>query len=264
MIHISLAAEPIFRLGPITITNSLLTALAGSGIIFSLFYSASRQVALYPKGRLSQLIESLCELVLALIQQMTGSRQKAAQFFPLLLTIFIFVVINNWIGLLPGIGSVVIKTAESTVPLFRGANADLNTTLALAIVSVVAIQFYALRELGFRRHMKKYFTLDPIYSFVGLLELISEFSKVISFSFRLFGNIFAGEVLLLVIAYLLPLIGPLPFFGLELFVGLIQALVFTMLTLVFLVIATADHGHEEDRQEANDRSPVSAEVTALT
>jgi F-type H+-transporting ATPase subunit a len=195
---------------------------------------------------------------------MTGNRQRAAQFFPLLITIFIFVLINNWIGLLPGVGSIIIKTAEGNVPLLRGANADLNTTLALAIVSVAAIQFYAMRELGFRRHIKKYFALDPIYSFVGFLELISEFSKVISFSFRLFGNIFAGEVLLIVIAYLLPLVGPLPFFGLELFVGLIQALVFTMLTLVFLVIATADHGGEEDHREANDRKPLSAEVPALT
>jgi F-type H+-transporting ATPase subunit a len=156
----------------------------------------------------------------------------------------------------------VIKTGEGTVPLFRGANADLNATLALAIISVVATQVYAIRELGLVPHLKKYFSLHPIFSVVGLLELISEFSKVISFSFRLFGNIFAGEVLLIVIAYLLPFLGPLPFFGLEIFVGLIQGLVFTMLTLVFLVIALAEHGKDHS-YHTDDQSITTAEKAAV-
>lgn len=262
MVHISLAAEPIFHIGPLVMTNSMVTAFLGSIIIFFLFFIASRQVMYYPYRRLSQIVEWLSELMLSLIEQMTGSRAKAVQFFPLLITLFVFIVINNWIGLLPGIGSIVVKTAEGTVPLFRGANADLNATLALAIISVVATQTYAIRELGVITHLKKYFNLHPIFSVVGLLELISEFSKVISFSFRLFGNIFAGEVLLIVIAYLLPLFGPLPFFGLELFVGLIQGLVFTMLTLVFLVIALADHG-EHDSHRTDDHTITAAEKAAV-
>jgi F-type H+-transporting ATPase subunit a len=165
------------------------------------------------------------------------------------MTLFVFILINNWLGLLPGIGSITITTAHGAVPLFRGATADLNTTLALAIISVVMTHIYAIKELGLFKHLGKYFSFNPMLLFVGMLEIVSEFSKMVSFSFRLFGNIFAGEVLLVVIAYLAPLIAPLPFFGLELFVGLVQALVFTMLTLVFLEIATMSHGHEEQHSE---------------
>jgi len=146
-------------------------------------------------------------------------------------------------------GSITITGPHGTVPLLRGATADLNTTIALAIISVVMTHLYAIRELGLFTHLKKYVSLNPIMLFVGFLEIISELSKMVSFSFRLFGNIFAGEVLLVVISYLLPALGPVPFFGLELFVGLIQALVFTMLSLVFLEIASSAHG-DHDTHEA--------------
>jgi F-type H+-transporting ATPase subunit a len=243
--HISLAAETLFTLGPIVITNSILTGLIGSVVIILLFWMAGRAVTVAPKSGLTNIIESLSEFILNLIEQVTHSREKAKRFFPLLMTFFVFILINNWIGLLPGVGSLTIQTAEGAVPLFRGANADLNTTLALAITSVLATQVYAIRSLGLFKHLKKYFSLNPIMLFIGLLELISEVSRMISFSFRLFGNVFAGEVLLIVISGLLPLVGPLPFFGLELFVGAIQALVFTLLTLVFLEMATTEHGDND-------------------
>ncbi|MEX2054817.1 MAG: FoF1 ATP synthase subunit a, partial [Candidatus Andersenbacteria bacterium] len=166
-------------------------------------------------------------------------------------TFFVFILINNWLGLVPGVGSITVTTEHGTAPLFRGATADLNTTLALAIISVVMTHVYAIRELGLFSHLSKYFSLNPVMLFVGLLELVAEFSKMVSFSFRLFGNIFAGEVLLVVIAYLMPVVAPLPFFGLELFVGLVQALVFTMLTLVFLEIATSHHHGEESSHEVS-------------
>ncbi len=240
-IHISLAAERVLQLGPLALTNSLLTGLVGSVIIFALFRAASRHVALRPAGRLSQIIETVCEAVLDLIEQVTQDRAKAIRFFPLLMTLFIFILINNWLGLVPGVGSITIATEHGVVPLFRGATADLNVTIALAMISVVMTHVYAVRELGLFAHLSKYLSLNPISLFVGFLEIVSEFSKMISFSFRLFGNIFAGEVLLVVIAYLAPAVAPLPFFVLELFVGLVQALVFTMLSLVFLEIASSDH-----------------------
>lgn len=189
----------------------------------------------------ANLMEAVSEAVLGLIEQVTHDRKKSLNFFPFLMTIFLFILINNWLGLLPGVGSITLLTEEGRVPLFRGANADLNTTLALAVISVVMTQIYAARELGVVKHLKKYFSANPIMTFVGMLELVGELSKMVSFSFRLFGNIFAGEVLLAVIAFLMPIVAPLPFFGLELFVGFVQALVFTMLTLVFLTIATSDH-----------------------
>ena len=128
------------------------------------------------------------------------------------------------------------------VPLLRPANADLNMTLAMAMISVIAAQIFGIITLGIFKHTGKYLNFkSPILFVVGLLELVGEVAKMVSFSFRLFGNIFAGEVLLTVIAFLLPIVAPLPFYGLELFVGLIQALVFMMLTAVFIKSAVTSH-----------------------
>ncbi len=254
-LHISLAAENVLSFGPVVFTNSMLASIIGSVVVLVLFISASRAATLYPAGRLSQVIEAASEALLDLIEQVTHSRERALRLFPLLMTFFAFILLNNWLGLLPGMGSITIINAEGAVPLFRGATADLNTTLALAFISVVMTHIYAIQQLGLFTHLKKYVSLNPILLFVGMLEVVSEFSKMISFSFRLFGNIFAGEVLLVVISYLLPALGPLPFFGLELFVGLIQALVFTMLSLVFLEIASSAHG-DHDTHEAREAAVV--------
>ncbi len=243
--HISLKAEELFKIGGWPVNNSLLAGVVGSLLIILVFVLAARKVGSRRQSKLSQAIEAVSEAIIALIEDVTHDRAKAERFFPLLTTLFFFILLNNWMGLLPGFGSITYRTAEGLVPLLRGANADLNTTLALAIISVVMTQVYAVRELGIKDHLGKYFSKNPILSFVGLLEIVSEFSKMISFSFRLFGNIFAGEVLLIVISGLVPIVGPLPFFGLELFVGFIQALVFTMLSLVFLAIATTSHGHDD-------------------
>ncbi len=251
-IHISLAAEPIFHIGALAISNSMLAGIIASVIIFTVCYLAARQVKMHPTSTFGLAIEEAMEGILTLIENVTQNKSKAIRFFPLLMTLFLFILINNWLGLLPGIGSITITTAEGTVPLLRGATADLNTTVGLAIISVLMTQIYAIKELGLFKHLKKYFSWNPILLFVGLLEIASEFSKMISFSFRLFGNIFAGEVLLVVMAYLAPAIAPLPFFALELFVGIVQALVFTMLTLVFLEIATSDHaGHDDHAHSAS-------------
>jgi F-type H+-transporting ATPase subunit a len=166
----------------------------------------------------------------------------------LVLTFFIYILFCNWIGLLPGFGSIGFNEVQNGtkvfVPLLRGATADLNTTLALALIAFFSIQYYGFagQKLGY---LKKFFNFSsPVMFFSGILELISELAKIISFSFRLFGNVFAGEVLLSVMTFLIPVIIPLPFVGLEIFVGLIQALVFSLLTLVFINIAMSAHGEE--------------------
>ncbi len=247
MIHISIAPEYIFSLGRLALTNSLFTSVIASLLIAAWLIWAGLSVRLAPGGRLAQIVETLFEAVLDLIEQVTQDRDKARRFFPLLMTLFIYIVVNNWLGLLPGFGTVVINTAHGNVPLLRGANADLNTTLALAVISVIMTQIYAARELGLFRHLGKYFSFNPLMMFIGVLELFSEITRMLSFSFRLFGNIFAGEVLLVVMAALVPFFGPVPFFFLELFVGLVQALVFTVLSLVFLTIASTDHGHDSHK-----------------
>jgi F-type H+-transporting ATPase subunit a len=179
-------------------------------------------------------------------KNITGDRVE--KLFPLLFTFFLFIIFGNWIGLLPGVGSLGFwehsDNGEIFVPLFRGPNADLNTTIALALISVSVTQYLSIKSLGLKNYVSRFINLkNPIKFFVGILEIISEIAKVLSFSFRLFGNIFAGEVLLIVMIFLIPLLVPVPFLILEVFVGFIQALVFTMLTAIFIVVATEEH-HE--------------------
>ena len=153
-----------------------------------------------------------------------------------------FILFSNWFGLLPIVGPVVLHH----VPLFRAPSADLNFTIALAIIAVFSVNLLSALALGVKGYIKRFANKSPILSFVGFLEFISEFVKVVSFSFRLFGNVFAGEVLLLIIGFLAPLyapILPLPFLFLEVFVGFIQAFIFGMLTMVFLSMATVEHAH---------------------
>jgi len=191
---------------------------------------------------------------MGMIDGVTNDRAKTKKFFPVVATIFIAVIASNWIELVPGLGSIGLWKQEAgqtiLVPFIRSSSADLNFTAAIAIVSFIAVQIFGVAALGLGHYAGKFFVAPwkkpyVVGSFVGLLEFISEFSKIISFTFRLFGNIFAGEVLLLVVGTLVPFIVPLPFLVLEIFVGFVQALVFSMLTLVFLVGATAEHGEGE-------------------
>lgn len=204
-------------------------------------------------GRFQALVEMIVEGFYSFLEGVAGD--KTRMFFPLIATFFFFILVSNWFGLLPGFGSVgVYETHEGhevLVPFFRSANADLNTTIALALISVAATQYFGLRTQGLK-YLSKFFTFKgtasyerPINAFVGILELVSEFIKIVSFSFRLFGNIFAGEVLLIVMAFLAAFIASLPFMGLELFVGLVQALIFAMLSLVFYLMATMSHDEHE-------------------
>ncbi len=245
--EISLAAETIARLGPLRVTNALLASwlVTGGLVVFSLVFR--RTLALVP-GTVQGTVEGVSEWLLELMDGVTGHRDKSERFFPFVGSLFLFILALNWFGLLPGVGPLGLRQVhhgeEVLVPLLRGGNADLNATLALALTAVVATHLMGLRQRGAFRHLGKFFNFkSPILFFVGILEGISEFAKILSFSFRLFGNIFAGEVLLLIVASLVPFIAPLPFFGLELFVGFIQALVFATLTLVFLQLATAEESH---------------------
>lgn len=247
-LHISINAEPVFHLLGVPISNSIVTSWAVTGIIALLIILASRNFKLKGKfTRVQMFFELLIEGLYNLIESIAGST-KARLFFPLAATFFIFIVPSNWSGLLPGAGSVgfnaLVHGEEMFVPILRGPTADINTTLTLAIIAMVMVQYYGFKFLGFS-YLKKFFNFsNPINAFVGLLELISEFSKIISFTFRLFGNIFAGEVLISVMSYLIPLIAPMPFYALELFVGIIQGLVFMMLSTVFMNMATMGHGDE--------------------
>ncbi|MBI2113341.1 MAG: F0F1 ATP synthase subunit A [Candidatus Wildermuthbacteria bacterium] len=246
--HISLEAETITSILGFPITNSLVLSVLTTLFLASVSLLLVRALSLIPnKGQ--GVLELGIESLLGFMAGVLGSAEQAKRFFPLVASFFLFILFNNWLGVLPGTGSIgfteMLDGKEIFVPFFRSANSDLNTTFALAIISVIAIQAYGIWKQGFLGHLSKFFTFTkgPVYFFVGILELVAEFAKVLSFSFRLFGNIFAGEVLLLIIMTLVPVIVPLPFFMLEFFVGFIQALVFAMLTLVFLKIATESVSH---------------------
>lgn len=249
--HVSITPETIASVAGIPITNTLISSILTTFVLVIIAYFATKNIKEVPKG-LQNLFEVIIEALFNTVDSVTGDRKQTYRFFPLVATIFIFVITSNWLGLLPGFGSLGFyeiakegaheESRAIFVPLLRSANSDLNTTLALAIVSVLSIQIFGIIALGIFKYGKKFINFSsPITFFVGILELISEVAKMISFSFRLFGNVFAGEVLLVVIMTLVPFIVPLPFLGLELFVGLIQALVFAMLTLVFLKTATTPH-----------------------
>jgi len=240
--HISLAAETVTHLFTLPISNSLIStwSLLLFLSVFSIWVSC--HLKLIPH-RLQSAVEWFLEALLGLFASLLGA-DLARKFLPLLGTFFIFIILSNWSGLLPGVGTIGIYPEPSEfIPLFRAPTADLNTTLALAVVSIMSIQAAGLKGLGLN-YLKKFFNFSsPVDFFVGLLEIISEISRMISFTFRLFGNIFAGEVLLAVVAFLIPLFVPIPFLGMELFVGFIQALVFAMLTATFLNLAVTKVGH---------------------
>ena len=239
---ISLRAEPIFHIGNFTITNSLLASVIVFAGLIILALILKKKLKAVP-GKLQGLMEIAIESLLDLMESVLGTRRAAEQYLPLIATIFLFVISSNWLGLMPGFGSFIVHEGSATVPLLRSPSADLNFTLALAICAVLAVNVIGAAALGTFKYAKKFFNFsNPIGFFVGVLEFMGEFARMISFSFRLFGNVFAGEVLLTIIAFLVPYFIPLPFLFLELFVGAIQAFIFSTLTLVFISAAVADHG----------------------
>lgn len=249
-VHISLKAEDIFHIGSFPVTNSLLLATIVVVVLTGVAVFAKRRFAMIP-GALQNMGEMFLEGVLGIMDTVLGERSKSEKYLPIVATIFLFVLFSNWTGLLPGVGSLTIQNGPETAPLLRAPSADLNFTLALAVITVVAVNVLGAFAIGVGAHASKFFNFkSPIMFFIGLLELVSEGARMVSFSFRLFGNVFAGEVLLTIIGFLLPYIAPVPFLFLEVFVGFVQALIFSMLSVVFISIAITPHEHEEAHAHA--------------
>lgn len=268
---VPLAAEPIFHVGNFPVTNSMINAWIATGFFVLVALVASRRKSLVPRG-VHNVIEMVIETLLAQAEKVTGSREKAKAFFPLVATIFLFVLVSNWMGQLPGTGSIgiyeIMHGEVELVPLLRPATSDLNMTLAIAALSVFMSHVIGVRALGFTNHVSKFINIRGIFKAfkkgpmavavaciefgVGLLEIISEFAKVFSLSLRLFGNIFAGEILIGVMLSLVSVVVPVPFMFLELLVGVIQATVFAMLVLVYLSVATQGHGDHDEHEEHHE------------
>lgn len=256
----TLYAEPIAHIGNITITNSLITSVLALVIVAVLSMAIGRKIKQVPTG-IQNVMEMIIEGFLGIFDSVTGSRAKSLKFAPVVLSFFFFVLINNWLGLIPGVGSIgqiAMQNGEKVfIPYFRGGTADLNTTLALATIGVVLSHIVGIIAIGWWKYLNKFINIkaildipvkifkdpmiiliNPIRFFVGLIEVVSELAKIVSLSFRLFGNVFAGEVLLASMSAILAFGVPIPFMFLEIFVGLIQALIFAMLILTYLTINT--------------------------
>lgn len=247
-LHISIAAETLFTVFGFPVTNSLVTGLLGLVIVLAILFYVGGKVKKGRYNRFVGLVQWVFEGLLKSINDIVPDKKIARKITPLAVTIFFFVLINYWLSIIPGVDSIRIDG----VPLFRTLTADLNFTLALAIITLVSVQIYAIRQLGVFGNGGRYFRnpiKDPIGAFEGILELVGEFSRGVALSLRLFGNAFAGEVLLVVIAFLTSYFASvvLPFFmAFELFIGFIQAYVFFVLTLIFTSLAVAHHGPSSD------------------
>lgn len=247
----TLSSETIAHIGSFPLRNTMVASwMAILVLVIIALVLRKKGLKIVPKG-FQNFIEAIIELLFDFFTSVTQDVKQTKRFFPIVATIFLFIITANWMGIFPGFGPIGIyeehEGRKILVPLFRSAYSDVNLTLALALISAILTQFLGIVSLGFFKYTGKFIVnplKDPIGCFVGVLELISEFAKIISFSFRLFGNIFAGEILLVVMSFLVPFIAPLPFYGLELFVGFVQALVFALLTLVFMKTAVTSH-HEE-------------------
>ena len=268
--HVQLPAEEIFHIGGFGVTNTLIASWITIIVLVALAWAVTHRIKLIP-SRLQSLLEFAIEWLLNLCIDVAGEK-NGRRFFPIITTIFLFVIMNSWLSLIPGFGSFTYTVAEHgeehVLPLLRGANTDINFTLALSIVSFIFVLYFGINQsrLGF---FKQFFNVGrfnhgvgqlvrgkvksgfgsmgfgAIDMFVGGLELISFFIRLVSFAFRLFGNMLGGEILILMMLFLMPFLLAVPFYGLELLVGAIQALIFGGLTLVFATMAVTSHEHEE-------------------
>lgn len=242
---VSFAAEPIVSLGFFRVTNSFLDSLVVDLILILMIVALNKKILMIP-GMFQNAIEMIVEGFYNLTESVTGA-ERASKIFPYFISFFLFILIANWTGLIPGVTSVGFYKNHQLIPLFRSATSDFNVTLGLALVSAVATHILSIRTIGIKDYLGRYFSLNPINLYVGFLEMISEITKVISLSFRLFGNIFAGEVVLGTISALFAFLFPLPFLLLEVVVGLIQALVFAMLTMAFMAVLSTPH-HQGEKE----------------
>ncbi len=246
--EVHIAPQRVFEVGGFTVTNTLMSAWLTTGVVVLLFGAGTRKMSVVP-GRLQGLLEALVAALYGFVRSVAGERY-ARPFFPVLATIFVFVAFNAWMALLPiypSVGFTAEGSDHITTHLFRSAGTDVNMPLALAIVSFVFFEAWGFRahRLGYLREFFRFG--NPVQMFIGLLELVSHFIRLISFTFRLFGNMLAGEIVLFMMTFLTIVVTPVIFYGLEILVGGVQAMVFMGLTLVFTSMAVASHGeHEEE------------------
>lgn len=234
----SFQSEVVFHIGSFKITNSAIDTLLIDAVLIIASLVISKNIKLVPG-----IFQNCVEMVIQVFYEITESvaQEKAKKIFPYFMSFFVFILLANWSGLLPGVNSIGFFENGKLVPILRSPTSDLNTTLGLALLSALATHIMSIKTVGLKDYISRFFSFNPINLFIGFLEIISEITKVVSLSFRLFGNIFAGEVVLLTVSSIFAVLFPLPFLLLEVVVGFVQALVFSMLTMSFMAILTTPH-----------------------
>ncbi|HEY2004056.1 MAG TPA: F0F1 ATP synthase subunit A [Candidatus Saccharimonadia bacterium] len=254
VLNVSVGAEHVLNLGPIQINNSQMLGLVGWALTFWLLVRTVRRVRTKRYDRLTTAVLWAYEYLLDTTTEVLGSRERAQKLAPIAISMFFFIIVNNWLEVLPILGPVTWHGTQ----LFRGLSADMNFTFALAVITFATAHIWAIRDRGFIGNMKRYVhnpLKDPVHAFEGFLEIVAEISRFLALSLRLFGNIFGGEVLLLVISFITVYASVLalpPFLLFEIFIGLIQAYIFFMLTIVFVSLGTV-----------SDTAPASPETESL-
>jgi len=269
-IHVSLKAEPITTIGPLTITNSMIYGLFCMIVLSFILIIAAWKIRFRPKKSiLAGSVEYLVEFVLNLMEGPFGNRKRAAKFAPYFATFFVFILFSNLMGLLPIVGPTIEVGGN---PLLRPFTADLNGTIAISVIAILLVQVLSIKEQGLKGHLKHYFSdkpWNPINFFIGILEVFGEVTRVISLSLRLFLNTAVGEILVAVFTSMIlknghtPIV-VIPIFLFEMLVAGIQAYVFTILAATYLgiSIAHADHGEDHDVHHAPDAPKTKVEAVA--
>ncbi|HEX9057695.1 MAG TPA: F0F1 ATP synthase subunit A [Ktedonobacterales bacterium] len=283
--HIAVPVDTLFKIGDFPVTNTFIVTWVTIFIMLGFFYAALRNPRLVPR-KVQNLVEWVVELLLNLCEEVAG-KENGRRFFPWVATIFLFVLLANWWEVIPGVETIGLiskefanchnvqpvagiflwgSTSNCLTPWLRPPSTDLNLTIAISVISVFMTQVYGFRRLGVIQHVTKYLNYREgvLGIVIGLLEFVLEMIRVVSFSFRLFGNLFAGDVLLLVMAFLVPVLASTPFYFLEIFVGFIQAFVFAMLTLVFMTLSVTPHEHaEHEEHEEHREQPAPSEAATV-
>lgn len=262
--HISIAPEALFNIGPLVITNSFLLGFIGSLLVLGVLWGTARGIQRGSRNRFVHAMFWAFEGLYDTTVEVIGDRKIARKVVPLAITLVFFFIINNWLGLLPIVGPI----TWDGIPMFRGAAADLNVTIALAVMSIVTAQIWAMKRRGILGNLRRYFVnpfKDPLHAFEGVLEFVAEFTRTAALALRIFGNVFGGEVLLVVIAFLTgyAAVVALPvFYALELFVGAIQGYVFFMLTIAFISLGLPEPGEEHGHESKAKKTPKPKEAEA--
>lgn len=244
-ISVHLAPYILGHIGSLPITSTLVTAWLTMVILIAVAYVFGRRMSLIP-GKMQSVFELLIGGAYDYVTDVLESKERARTYFPIIMTIFVFILAMNWLGLLPGVTSIGFFEGHGDeahlVPLFYPPAADLNITIAFAVIAFVTVEVAGVLAIGVWKYAGKFINFkSPLAFVIGLIELLSELARLVSFSFRLFGNIFAGKTLLLVVMFLAtPYVLPVPLIAYEFFVGFIQAFIFAILTLYFIKLATEE------------------------